>query len=100
MQQDILSTTKKVAENAKVVSINEKAIGRFCKLFSLDNLVTAELGDATKLDISQHIGLVCVFNCVNFCFWAAKGQEKWATKINGEMIDGATGIFSALEEAL
>lgn len=99
MQQDILSTTKKVVENAKVVSINEKAIEKFCELFSLDNLVTAELGNAAELDISESIGLVCVFNCVNFCFWAGKGEEKWATKINGEVIDGATGVFRALEEA-
>ena len=100
MQQDILATTKKVVENAKSVSINKRAIEEFCNSFSLDNVATAELGNADKLDISQQIGLVCVFNCVNFCFWAGKGQEKWATKIDDEMIDGATGVFRALEEAL
>src|SRR3989344_4466368 len=102
MQQYILATTKKVVESAKYVSINKKAVKKFCDSFSLDNLATAELGDVAKLDISQQIGLVCVFNCVNFCFWATKGQEKWATKIDNEVevIDGATGIFRALEEAL
>ena len=87
-------------ENAKSVSINKKAVEEFCSSFSLDNIATAELGNNDKLDKSQQIGLVCVFNCVNFCFWAAKGQEKWATKIDDEVIDGATGIFRALEEAL
>ena len=102
MQQYILATTKKVVENVKYVLINKKAVKKFCDSFSLDNLATAELGDVAKLDISQQIGLVCVFNCVNFCFWATKGQEKWATKIDNEVevIDGATGIFRALEEAL
>ena len=100
MQQDILPTTKKVAENAKSVSINKNGVERFCDSFSLDNVTTAELGNAAGLNITQQIGLVRVFNCVNFCFWAAKGQEKWATKINAEMIDGATGMFCALEEAL
>ncbi len=100
MQQDILATTKKVVENARVASINKKAVEKFCGSFSLDNVATAELGNAGQLNISQQIGLVCVFNCVNFCFWAVKGQEKWATKINGEIIDGATGIFRALEDAL
>src|SRR3989339_288438 len=100
MQQDILATTKKVVENAKSVSINKKAVEKFCDSFSLDNLATAELGNVAELNVSQQIGLVCVFNCVNFCFWAGKGQEKWATKIGDEFIDGATGIFRALEEAL
>lgn len=99
MQQDILPTTKGVVENAEFVSINKNAVDKFCDLFSPDNVATSELGNVAKLDISQSIGLVCVFNCVNFCFWAARGQEKWATKINGEIIDGATGMFRALEEA-
>ena len=100
MQQNILPTTKKVVENAKSVLINKNAIEKFCGSFSLDNLATTELGNVAKFDISQQIGLVCVFNCVNFCFWATKEQEKWATKIEGEMIDGATGMFRSLEEAL
>lgn len=99
MQQDILPTTKKAVENAKFVSINKNAVEKFCASFSLDNMATAELGHVAELDISESIGLVCVFNCVNFCFWAAKGQEKWATKINGGLIDGATGMFRALEKA-
>lgn len=99
MQQDILSTIKKVVENAKSVSINKNAVEKFCASFSLDNVATAELGNVAELDSTESIGLVCVFNCVNFCFWAGKGEEKWATKINGEVIDGATGIFRALEEA-
>lgn len=99
MQQDILSTTKKIVENAKFISINKTAIEKFCASFSLDNVATAELGNATELDISESIGLVCVFNCVNFCFWAGKREEKWTTKINNELIDGATGVFRALEEA-
>lgn len=100
MQQDILPTTKKVVENAKSVSINKNAVEKFCVSLSPENMATAELGNVVELDISQSIGLVCVFNCVNFCFWAAKGKEKWATKINSEAIDGATGMFRALEEAL
>src|SRR3989338_4406600 len=100
MQRNILPTTKKIIENAKSVSINKNAIKKFCDSFSLDNLATADLGNISKFYISQQIGLVCVFNCVSFCFWAAKGQEKWATKIDGEMIDGATGVFRALERAL
>ncbi len=100
MQQDILVTTKKVIENSKFVSINKEAIEKFCDSFSLDNVATTGLGNVDQLNIQQQIGLVCVFNCVNFCFWATKGQEKWATKINSEIIDGATGIFRALEEAL
>jgi hypothetical protein len=99
MQQDILPTTKKVAENAKFVSINKDAVEKFCNSFSLDNAAMVELGNAHQFDISEQISLVCAFNCVNFCFWAAKGQEKWATKINGELIDGATGMLRALEEA-
>lgn len=99
MQQNILPTTTKVVENAKFVSINKMAIEKFCTSFSLDNVATAELGNAAELDISESISLVCVFNCVNFCFWAGKGEEKWTTKINGELIDGATGVFRALEEA-
>jgi len=100
MQQDILVTTRKVVENAKSVSVNKKAVQKFCDSFSLDTLATAELGNVAELDVSQQIGLVCVFNCVNFCFWAGKGQKKWVTKIDDELIDGATGIFRALEEAL
>lgn len=100
MQQDILQTTKGVVENAKSVLINKKAVEKFCDSFSLNDVVTAELGNTAKFDISQQISLVCVFNCVNFCFWAAKGQEKWAIKIDDKVIDGATGIFRALEEAL
>lgn len=99
MQQDILPTTKKIVENAKFVSINKNAVEKFCTSFSLDRVTTAELGNVAELDISESIGLVYVFNCVNFCFWAGKGEEKWTTKIDGELIDGATGMFRALEEA-
>src|SRR3989344_8140060 len=100
MQQDILPTTKRVAENAQFVSINKNAVEKFCTSFSLDNVVEVQLDSVAQMDLSQSISLICVFNCVNFCFWAAKGQEKWATKIDGEIIDGATGVFRAFEEAL
>lgn len=99
MQQDILSTTKEIAKNAKFVSINKDAIENFCVSFSAEDGTVTELGDTAGLDISESIGLICVFNCINFCFWARLGEEKWATKVGGELIDGSTGLFRALEEA-
>ncbi|QQS15751.1 MAG: queuosine salvage family protein [Candidatus Moraniibacteriota bacterium] len=98
MQQDILPTTKRIAESAKFVSIDRGALEEFCSSFSLDGMGVAEFGDVAELDIPESIGLVRIFNCVNFCFWARRGEEKWATKINGEVIDGAAGIFRAIEE--
>jgi len=100
MQQDILTTTKKVVENSKSVSIRKEGVQKFCNSFSSNDSATTELGDTAQFDISQRIGLVCIFNCVNFCFWAPKGKEKWATNVGGEMVDGANGIFRALEKAL
>jgi len=101
MLQDVLPSTRRVVESAKYVSINRTALGEFCGSFSPGDVEIIELGRRLQTwDVRQAIGLVCVFNCVNFCFWAPKGKPKWAVQIDGEMIDGASGMFCALEEAL
>jgi hypothetical protein len=100
MQQDILSSTKKVIETAKSVSINKNAIQKFCNSFSQDNITTFKLGNVGELNAAQTIGLVSVFNCINFCFWSPEGKEKWAVQIDGKASDGANGAFCALEKAL
>src|SRR3989344_1598426 len=100
MQQDILPSIKKVIKTAQHVSVKKDAIERFCDSFSPTHIITAELGNSDVLDISRSIGLVCVFNCVNFCFWTSQGGEKWAVNIGGKPLDGAMGMFCALEAAL
>ena len=100
MQQDILPTTKKIAENAECISINTPAIQRFCTSFPVNGTTATELESTSEMNLTQQINLICVFNCINFCFWTPKEQKKWATEINGETIDGSVGLFRALEETL
>lgn len=97
MQQDILPTTKQVIEKAQFVSIDDEAVHKFCGSFSLPATQSFKL---SRLSTEEGIGLISVFNCINFCFWSAQGEEKWSAAIAGEMINGSSGAFRALEAAL
>jgi hypothetical protein len=101
MLQDILPSTKKIVESSKYVFIDDDAIKKFCGSFTSRNFKSSGLGDTLQeCDVETSISLVCLFNCIDFCFWAAKGEEKWQITIRREMFDGASALFRALEEAV
>lgn len=101
MQQDILPSTKRIRESARSVSISQEAIGRFCDGFSPEKLSSDGLGEYLgKWDLEKTLSVVCLFNCINFCFWASKDTAKWQIRVGNQALDGATALFRALEEAI
>ena len=77
---NILSSTKFVIEHAKHVQIQSS------KLKDLLNPINLTIGkglnEATASaglfgDLKKDCQLVFIEDCVNFCFWAEKGKEKW-----------------------
>ncbi|MCI0619446.1 queuosine salvage family protein [Candidatus Wolfebacteria bacterium] len=101
MLQDVLPSTQKIVNSSEHVFIDDDAVEEFCKSFSSRNFESSGLGDTLQeWDIEKSISLVCLFNCVNFCFWTGGGEEKWRVTIRGEVFDGASGLFLALEDAL
>jgi hypothetical protein len=101
MQQDILTSTKKIINNAQYIAIPKDSIESFCTTFSLRDLDTKALGAYSQTwDLEKVISTVCLFNCINFYFWASKGGPKWQVEVKGETLDGAAALFRVLEEAL
>lgn len=46
----------------------------------------------------QSLQIIFVFNTVNFCFWAGKGERKWTVKIDGEELNGSIALFRCIEK--
>lgn len=95
---DILSSTKPILENLTEVKIVEEKINQLIEKINEEELKTPEINYTRYSWVPENlIRMIFLFNTINYCYWAKKGDLKWTVEINGQKDDGATGLFYCLE---
>lgn len=95
----VLSSTKRVVENAKYVEINKNKIKEFTKHFNeshINHWLNESPFNLTKLNEKDRFHFLLVFNAISFSYW---GSPKWTIEYNDEKFDGAFGMIAALGRA-
>lgn len=96
----ILDSIKPVIKSSKFIHINDSAILDFSKTVIPKDLEGSEY---TKETFSKNfteegrIAYGIVYNSVNFFYW---GEPKWTVTIDGEGLDGSSGMHKALNRAI
>jgi hypothetical protein len=96
---DVLSSTKTVVDNSKEVRVTKEKIHNLVKKVRKEDLQISEIGLAKySWSLEEIVQIVFLFNTINFCFWAKKGEEKWTVEIDGKTLDGSAALFRCLEK--
>ncbi len=96
---DVLSSTKFVVDGSTEVEIVESVIEELTSDINKSDLETTEIS-LNKYDWSLKtlLEIIFVFNCLNFCYWARKDEDKWTIATEKEQLDGAIAMFRCIEE--
>lgn len=98
---EILNKIEEVDGRLSVVTINEQRISDIARGIREQDLKVSEIAlSRYSWTKEQLLGLIFIFNSINFCYWAEKGKEKWTMTFGEEKLDGATALFRALEEEM
>lgn len=98
MELKVLETTRQVVENSRDISINKENIIIFCERVQRVDFTSSKINlFRYKWPDEARVNLILLFNTINFSFWADKGRIKWAIRVGGKEVDGASGLFAALE---
>lgn len=96
---NVLNTTKLVVDNSKMVGISKSGIKMLTEAVKANDLLVNEVGwTHYKWPYEELIRILFVFDAVNYCFWAGKGEPKWQINIEGEQIDGSIALLRCIEE--
>lgn len=96
---NVLETTKVVVDNSKDVKISTESISKLGEMVRMEDLKVSELElFSYDWNFEESIYLIFVFNAINFCYWAKKGEDKWTVEIRGKKMDGSIALFRCLEE--
>jgi len=101
---NVLSSTKKVVENARFVSLDPSKIKDLAK--QVESKIESGLEEpeehlGTKGNLKDNIQLVFIEEVVNFYFWAEKDKEKWRVEWQGkEIMGGWYGLKTCFERAI
>lgn len=98
---NVLESTKFVVNNSRLVNILTSAVQSLCDSVKESDLNVSESGwTHYQWTYKKMINLLFVFDTVNFCYWAGKGQTKWAVNIGGQSIDGSIALLRCIEEEM
>jgi hypothetical protein len=96
---DVLATTKLVFDQLKHVSINTKAITSLSLSVQEPDLRISEVSLASRpWHLDTLLQIIFVFNTINYCFWAGKGEPKWTVVIDRKELDGSAALFRCIEQ--
>lgn len=96
---NVLTSTKQVADNSRMIKINEQEVDNLISSVKSENLRVSEIDLAgEKWETEVLIQITFIFNTINYCFWSKQGDEKWTVNINDKKLDGAIALYRALEQ--
>jgi len=96
---NVLTSTKCILDQSRSVKIDSGAINSLISGVSKSDLQVSEISLAKKRwTLDNLLQIIFVFNTVNFCFWAGKGEKKWTVRIDGEELDGSIALFRCIEK--
>lgn len=103
----VLTSTRAVVARARSVGLVSPQIGQLARL-----LVEREGTEATDALPSwparyhffdgtrRTVNWMLLLDALNFCFWGAKGQERWRIEYQGEVLNGYWAEAAALRRAV
>ncbi len=96
---NVLTSTKSVLDQFRSVKIDLEALRSLVSEVKRDDLQVSEISLAkNKWTLDTLLQIIFVFNTINYCFWAGKGEKKWTVKIDNEELDGSIALFRCIEK--
>jgi len=95
----VKTASNAVVGRARNVRINESQLEKLVYYLKQAGNKPLEL-DSNQFGSEPTVQKVFLLDTLNFCFWARKGQTKWAIKDNGRWQDGYWGLVAAIDRAL
>lgn len=92
----VLSSTKKVVENAKDVKINKDKIKEFGKNFhhgDINHWLSGAPVDFSKLNEEEILNFLLVYSTIGFCYW---GDRPWSIEYRRKKHTGSFAMISAI----
>lgn len=95
---DVLVSTQKVFNNLKNVSIDRDKVVALVQGIKAEDLKMSDISLSKKTWSFESLAQITfIFNSINFCYWAKKGESKWTVAIEGEQLDGSIALFRCLK---
>lgn len=92
--------SKEIALQSKFITINYDAMTALAEKITEDDLHSNDNGlwryDTWSLE--EQMNIILVFNSINYCFWAGKGEEKWNVIFDAKKEDGSSALMRCVEE--
>ncbi len=99
----ILEATRQVMETAQDVELVTDSLPIAADELRphLRRILTAKRPEVSEIGYRTAVQRIFIENAVNFCFWAEKGQEKWAIEGPQEKpLSGSIGMRAAIRRAI
>ena len=100
MRELIVSSTKKVVEQAQSVSLNQEKIADLAKRGSLHTIPNWDKGRHFCDGTAQTAQWLFVLDSLNFSFWGETGKDRWTVLWDGEAVKGYWALACSLNQAM
>lgn len=99
---EVLDTARWVAERSQHVWIDEEALLRFCRalLRSPFEIPPWDRQHHFQGGEEETAVYILLLDTLNFCFWPAKGAERWEISYGKETLSGYIGLAACLKKAI
>ena len=102
MMQEVLATSKMVAEKSRHVRISQEALGKFGRELAEGgmSMPTWDAEHHFKGTDEETIAYLLAVDTVNFCFWPPPGRKKWEISYGEKTYSGYYGLAVSLKRAI
>ena len=99
--EEVLESTRWVAERSEQVRIDRQGLERLAKELAERDLRIPRWSYRYHFydGGEQTVLYLLILDSLNFCFWAPKGREKWTIDYEGEPLSGYFALAAALKQA-
>lgn len=98
----VLESTRRVVDHARSVAIDQNAVDALAARLAGQGVEAPEWRvwphwwDASD----RAADYALVLDALNFCFWAAPGEQRWRVQFEGQTLDGYWALAACLRRAL
>ena len=99
---DVLKSTTEVSKKSTLVHIDEGAILNFSERIAADRISLPPWDDVHHFrgPPEETASYILILDTLNFCFWPAPGQKRWAITYHGAALSGYMALASSLKLAM
>lgn len=99
---DVLKSTAEIAKKSILVHIDEDAILNFSERMAASRISLPPWDDVHHFrgPPEETATYILILDTLNFCFWPAPGQKRWAITYHGAVLSGYMALASSLKVAM